>query len=178
MEEAKTPQRISPLSPPSGKDEESAVQPSSPMPLTAMCETWRARSGGGGPNQSNKQNQNQNQTTTHETLPSPDSRKQNTQTSAPKTTLATTTTSCIKNTHCRDTVFSNAKDEPKMKKQQQQRSLFAHLLQFVRFAPSQGAVYKTTAVYQPLLRLLNVFIPHVCHLCSWMLDQELKKILG
>ena len=31
------------------------------MPLPAMCETWRARSGGGGPNQSNKQNQNQNQ---------------------------------------------------------------------------------------------------------------------
>jgi hypothetical protein len=69
-----------------------------------------------------------------------------------------------KNTYRRATVLSNEKDEPKMtKQQQQQRSLFAHLLQFVRFAPSQGAVYKTTAVYQPLLRLLNVFMPHACH---------------
>jgi hypothetical protein len=40
------------------------------------------------------------------------------------------------------TVLPNAKDEPKRKKQEQQQqhcSLFARLLQFVRFAPSQGA---------------------------------------
>jgi hypothetical protein len=67
-----------------------------------------------------------------------------------------------------------------MKKQQQQqhRSLFAHLLQLLRFIPSQGIKKKSFVAYQPLLGLLNVFIPHVCYLCSWMLDRKPKKILG
>jgi hypothetical protein len=54
------------------KDDESAMHPSSPMPLPAMCERWRGRSGGGGPNQTKKTknlNQNQNQTKAHETRP-------------------------------------------------------------------------------------------------------------
>ena len=33
------------------KDDESAMQPSAPMPFTATCEGWRVRSGGGGSNQ-------------------------------------------------------------------------------------------------------------------------------
>ena len=51
----------------------------------------------------------------------------------------TTTTRCIQNTYGRDAVLSNEKDEPKMTKQQQQHvSLFAHVLQLVRFAPLPG----------------------------------------
>jgi hypothetical protein len=51
MEAAESPQRIPPLSPSPGKDDESAMHPSSPMSFPAMCEGWRGRSGGGGPNQ-------------------------------------------------------------------------------------------------------------------------------
>jgi hypothetical protein len=36
------------------KDDESAMHPSAPILLTAMCEGWRGRSGGGGPNQTKK----------------------------------------------------------------------------------------------------------------------------
>ena len=45
------------------------MHPSSPMPLSAMCEGLRGRSGGGGPNQTkNKKTLNQNQNQTKATM--------------------------------------------------------------------------------------------------------------
>ncbi len=62
-----------------------------------------------------------------------------TQTSAPKTNLATTT-ACIKNTHRRESVLPNAKDEPKMKKAQCSLRRQCDCLQCVRHGERGVAV--------------------------------------
>ena len=106
------------------------MHPSAPMPLAAMCEGWRGRSGGGGPNQTKNQKQKQKQNPNKSERTKPCSMQQ-TQTQQPKAAQRQQH-AVSKNTYSRDAVLSNEKDEPKMTKARRNLRRRCRYLQCVR----------------------------------------------
>ena len=110
------------------------MHPSAPMPLSAMCEGWRGRSGGGGPNQT--RNQNQNKTKAHETCPTQCNKRKSQQPKA----MQPQQHDVSKTTYSRDSKLSNEKDEPKMTKARRNLRRGCRYLQCVRDGEGGAAV--------------------------------------